>query len=148
MLASFVLLSCFGVGWPLLGLGALFSVLPDLDTPRSWLGRLFPFSAKLNSKVGHRTATHSLLFLGLSYIAGPAAFLGALSHIVLDLLTPSGVQLLWPQNTSYVILGGPVRTGGKLEGSISLILAGAALYLVLTGVFHIDILTEVLQWSS
>ena len=150
MLASFVLLSCFGIGWPLFGLGLLFSLIPDLDTPKSLLGRLFPPSKWLNTRFGHRTLTHSALFLGLSYIVGPAAFLGLASHILLDLLTPSGVQLAWPQNTSYVILGGPVKTGGRTENSIFLLLLGASFWLGLAAVTQrspIELLTEVLTWQ-
>ena len=151
LFALFVLLSCFGVGWPLFGLGLLFSVLPDIDYPKSWLGRLFPFSAKLNSRVGHRTVTHSALFLGLSYIVGPAAFLGALSHVLLDLLTPSGVQLAWPQNTSYVILGGPVKTGSRTESSICLVLLVVSVWLALAFVLQrspLELIQEVLVWFS
>jgi len=151
VLASFVLLSCFGVAWPLFGLGLLFSVLPDIDYPKSWLGRLFPFSKQLNSKIGHRTVTHSALFIGLSYIADPAAFLGAASHVLLDLLTPSGVQLLWPKNTSYVILGGPIRTGSRTEKSICLVLLAVSVWLALAFVLQrspIELIQEVLTWSS
>jgi len=122
-----------------LAVGLLFSLIPDLDTPKSLLGRLFPHSKWLNGRLGHRTATHSLLALGISYIVGPAAFLGAFSHILLDSFTPAGVQLLWPRNTNYVVFGGPVRTGGRLENALFWLLAAAALALVVSGFFRTDV---------
>lgn len=151
MLASLVLLSCFGLGWPLTAVGLLFAVLPDIDYPKSIPGRLCPWSAQIWKRVGHRTATHSLLFLGLFYIAGPAAFLGLASHILLDLLTPSGVQLLWPRNTSYVILGGPVKTGSRAENMLFVLLVVTSLFLIVALACHrtpFELLTEVFAWSS
>jgi len=141
----------FGLSWPLLGLGLLFSILPDVDTPKSLPGRLFPLSSQLNSRFGHRTATHSLLFLAASLVFGPAAFLGALSHILLDLLTPSGVQLAWPKNLNFVLLGGPVKTGGRTENMLFWVLAAAALVLGLSAVTQrspIELIQEVVQWHS
>jgi len=41
----------------------LGSLLPDIDTPRSLFGRMFYFSKFINRKVGHRTLTHSLIFI-------------------------------------------------------------------------------------
>jgi inner membrane protein len=112
---------------------------------------LCPWSAQIWKRVGHRTFTHSLAFLALSYIAGPAAFLGLLSHILLDLLTPSGVQLAWPHNTSFVVLGGPIKTGSRTENILFGILAAVSLVLIVALACHrtpFELLTEVLNWSS
>jgi membrane-bound metal-dependent hydrolase YbcI (DUF457 family) len=71
-----------------------------------------------------------------------------LSHILLDMLTPSGVQLAWPQNTHYVILGGPVRTGSRTERWIYLLLLLVTLYLGLAAVTKhppLELLMEVLK---
>ncbi|MFB5663117.1 metal-dependent hydrolase [Alteribacillus sp. HJP-4] len=96
--------------------GAFFSasvlgggLLPDICQPTSWLGRrLRIISTLIRTILGHRTFTHSLLFLLLIYLttglwqgnAGSAVqlglTLGAASHILLDMLTVRGVRLLFP----------------------------------------------------
>lgn len=81
--------------------GALLRVLQVLFTGLAWLVRFFAG--------GHRGATHMLLiaaglsagmfFLG-SAIGFPSLWLwfavGYASHLLLDMLTPSGLELLWP----------------------------------------------------
>ena len=67
---------------------------------------IFGLMSDLDLIVGikHRTATHSIVFLlsvsalagMINSLAGVAAFLGIGSHILLDMLTKSGVQLYWP----------------------------------------------------
>lgn len=85
----------------------LGAALPDIDHPKSHLGRRFRFLSKIIFKAfGHRTFTHSLLFcFGVGYLlmqfhtsVGIGAFFGILSHIVLDMITPfsKGVALLYP----------------------------------------------------
>jgi len=99
--------------------------------------------------VGHRSLTHSWLALAASFLLGTAPFLGILSHILLDMLTPSGVQLAWPKNTSYVILGGPVRTGSRTERWIYLLLLMVAIYLGIAAITKhppFELLKEVLKW--
>lgn len=93
-------------------------VLPDIDEPRSWLGRRLPFlSYPINALFGHRGATHSLIAVialaaALSLVAellGPLGqgawyhaalpfLVGYASHLLGDLLTPSGVPLFWPSS--------------------------------------------------
>ncbi len=70
------------------------SALPDID---NLLG------------LKHRTITHSLLML-ITLISPPLG-LGVLTHLVLDLLTITGCQLLWPKREWFIILGAPLRTG-------------------------------------
>lgn len=87
------------------------SLLPDLDTPNSKLGRkLWPISFVLSLFVKHRTATHSFLFIGIVATIGLVALyplteslyialavaIGTSSHIAGDWLTNSGVPLLHP----------------------------------------------------
>ena len=51
---------------PALGAVTLGSLLPDIDTPRSSIGRVLPFlSIPIERRWGHRTVTHSLSMLGL-----------------------------------------------------------------------------------
>lgn len=91
-------------------------LLPDVDEPRSWIGRRLPILAyPLNRIFGHRGFTHSLaalalLAIGLKALTGTAGnladlawlhvclplLIGYASHLLGDLLTPSGVPLLWP----------------------------------------------------
>ncbi|WP_170853861.1 metal-dependent hydrolase, partial [Mycobacterium tuberculosis] len=89
----------------------LGSLLPDLDTTKSKLGRkLWPIAFLISLFVKHRTATHSLLFVGgviissgfaviilkLTWFYALAIGLGTISHITGDWLTSRGVPLLYP----------------------------------------------------
>ena len=122
-------------GEPYLGLalGALGGLLPDIDHPGSWAGRrLRPLAVVLETLFGHRTVTHTLwfalalgaagLFLGAAlgavlstpaWLWALALFLGALSHLVLDACTRSGVEPLAPFLPWHP--RGPVATGGLLD---------------------------------
>ncbi len=91
------------------------SLIPDLDSRQSYVGRLLPFiSRPLQYHFGHRTLTHSLLLWSLAcallsllpdtgYRLAIAS--GWASHILLDMLTPSGVCLLWPSRLRCVLPG-------------------------------------------
>ena len=101
----------------------LGSVLPDLDEPHSkinqWsgvLGRIISFFFK------HRGMFHSLLFAGIFLILlgyfwqwpyAIALALGYLAHLLIDSITPLGVQLFYPFSRHKI--RGPVRTGGAWE---------------------------------
>lgn len=89
----------------LIGGSAIGSLLPDIDHPKSYLGNKVPIiPTLLYTTVGHRSLTHSLLFaaimgtlLGLIDIPlGIGMFIGIISHILLDMLTPQGVSYLYP----------------------------------------------------
>lgn len=92
-------------------LGAIASLLPDIDISTSPIGRLlFPISRILEKKLSHRGATHSVvassgiaiasystaLFfkMDLSYIH--ALNIGYFSGWFLDCFTKSGVQMFYP----------------------------------------------------
>lgn len=91
------------------------SLLPDVDSPTSAMGRLVPFvSVPLERRWGHRTVTHSLLALaGAAVLAAPllplsrtayfALLIGYLSHLIADCATKSGVPLFYPNLTPCVI---------------------------------------------
>ncbi|MCW1303449.1 MAG: metal-dependent hydrolase [Candidatus Nanoarchaeia archaeon] len=116
---------------------ALFSILPDIDLPSSELGIILrPLSHKLLEHTTHRGATHSLLFvLG---ILCPLRFLlpdfhllaalGLLSHLFLDMLTPVGIEFLWPIKLRLIILDAPVNTGSKADYFIFLISSAIFIY--------------------
>jgi len=107
-----------------LGLAVLGSLLPDIDHPKSWVGRrVRPLSNLVGALFGHRGLTHSalavaacLVLLGQSdlrpAIVAPLV-VGYLSHLAADLLTPKGLRLAWPLRGNYAL---PLcRTGSPFE---------------------------------
>lgn len=106
--------------------GLIFgAMLPDIDHTSSRIGRAVPYIDNFISSVfGHRTLTHSLLFLILGYwlfhiLSWPESLeigilLGILSHIILDMLTVQGVKFLWPVRIRVGVPFG-IRTGGSIE---------------------------------
>jgi len=105
---------------------SLGSLLPDIDHPKSTIGRIFlPISIYLNKKVGHRTLTHSLLLwiplnlIGL-YFYKPLFYItmGAISHLILDCWNVSGVMLFNPFSEKLFVLAGRkyrIRSGSRPE---------------------------------
>lgn len=95
-------------------LSAAAAVMPDFDT----VGAAAPF---IKPVWGHRTATHSFLaVLVVNYFSKliyPAGWLfitaGYFSHILADMLNPSGVQLFFPFGSK---IGIPlIKTGSIIE---------------------------------
>ena len=105
------------------------SILPDIDSRNSLLGKTLPFIPKL---IKHRTLTHSLIFLAICYFITFYLFIGCALHIFLDMLTKSGCQLFYPINLDVRLpFAKYIRTGGKFEN----ILFGLSLLLI--GIFAI-----------
>jgi inner membrane protein len=116
--------------------GSLITRLPVIG----WLTR--PASRLAEQTLRHRTGTHSLvitwaLSVGafcLRQVFTPGAcgafLLGYLSHLLADALTISGVSLLWPWRTRAY--GVPralrLRTGGRVEYALTLLIMAAALW--------------------
>jgi|GEM_PF-1335259 len=87
---------------------AVSSVLPDIDTGASRIGRFLPFvSFTLERRFGHRTFTHSLACVFLfSLLLSPLCLIGRdiytclvmgyLSHPLLDTGTVNGTKLFYP----------------------------------------------------
>lgn len=105
---------------------SLGSLAPDIDDPRSWIGRrLFFISAPLLAILGHRGFTHSLIaavlvtaglswYFSISVQAWAAAFLiGYLVHLAGDWST-GGVPLLWPAERRFRAPWA-FRVGGMME---------------------------------
>ena len=91
----------------------LGSLLPDVDIPNSFLGRIIqPISNIIYFIFGHRTITHSLLiniilYLFLLIITAnklilSGIFLGIVTHIMADMITPSGVSIFYPINKKRI----------------------------------------------
>jgi len=103
---------------------ALCALIPDIDTTKSLIGKsLYPISKFIHRKFGHRTITHSLLFLILFYCTFKVliyfdliqnkdflmiACFALISHLILDMFTLSGVPFFYPfLKNSCVIPGNP-----------------------------------------
>ena len=101
---------------------------------------------------GHRTFTHSLLFLGmigflLILIQTPTYYLvtiiGAMaSHVILDMLTPRGVKLLYPIPLS-IKFPFTFKTGGFLDASLSTAFSIGAIYIIFQ-----EFINEILKYVS
>ncbi len=120
------------------------SILPDIDTTTSGVGRFFrPVSRFLESQFGHRTITHSLLFtfslaalllpVYFSYPGVWFAFLyGYLSHLLLDTLNVNGVPLLWPNRLQFWFFPNRkmrVPYGSPTESTIALVMLFTGIFL-------------------
>ncbi|WP_409300208.1 metal-dependent hydrolase [Peribacillus sp. SCS-155] len=104
---------------------AVGSLIPDIDHKGSSIGRKIPFLDNIISAVfGHRSFTHSLVFLFLSFLLfkqtpWPVSvefgiWLGMFSHMVLDMLTKQGIKFLWPLKLNIGVPGG-IKTGSLAE---------------------------------
>jgi inner membrane protein len=97
----------------------LAATFADIDVPSSIWGRTFkPISKAINRRFGHRTITHSLLFMLLGYgaVAGACKVLGSegpyptvfllaySSHIIFDMMTLQGVPLFYPYNKAPCVI--------------------------------------------
>ena len=102
---------------------ALCSALPDIDTPKSKLGRKFSFiSIPLSLIVRHRGITHSIFpvlgifflfkYLNLSYLA-LAVSLGYIAHLLGDGISKEGINILHPLAKLHI--SGFFKVGGPTE---------------------------------
>jgi len=121
---------------------ALGALIPDIDHTGSLIGRKVPLIDNIiNTVFGHRSFTHSLLFLVLAFLLFQQTswpkdielgiLMGMFSHMVLDMLTKQGVKFLWPLNIEIGIPFG-IRTGGAIEQGFFTVLV---IYLCYVG-FH------------
>ncbi|MCV2526163.1 MAG: metal-dependent hydrolase [Candidatus Lightella neohaematopini] len=116
-------------------LGSLATcLLPDIDHPKSFIGKRFKWlSIPIYKLFGHRSLTHSLLliiimmiYISISKINVPidviyAMVIGYISHIIADMLTPAGIPLFWPYSKKFSI---PIikKSNIRLERLISIII--------------------------
>ena len=102
------------------------SVVPDIDHPKSFLGKIFSFiSIPLHEKYGHRNFIHSICLWGpitlFSYFFWNPGYwlcMGVYTHLFIDCFNTSGVRLLSPfTEKTFVLLSyrRRITTGTKAE---------------------------------
>lgn len=133
----------------LVGAGVIGALLPDICHGGSKIGRKLPIISKIvNTMFGHRSFTHSLLFLFLvgmllhTFIPYKSILLGILlgmaSHILLDMGTKKGVKLFFPVSIS-VRLPITTKTGSKAEKVVFMLLTMLSVF------FSYEIMIELIQ---
>jgi inner membrane protein len=141
LLASLILAGIYQLNLSFILAAVLFSALPDLDTPKSAIGkRIRPVSTIIKFLIGHRTFIHSvwpwaILFLLAYPLSKEVAFgigVGYGTHLILDALTRSGVQPFFP--FVYKIRG-PLKTGGLSEDILYYVAIFADLVVALGNLF-------------
>ncbi|MEI4768721.1 metal-dependent hydrolase [Psychrobacillus sp. FJAT-51614] len=109
----------------LLGAGVVGALIPDICHGGSTIGRKLPIVSKvINTIFGHRSFTHSLLFLFLievlltTFLKNESVTVGILvgmvSHYILDMATKNGIKLLFPLKVT-IRFPLTTKTGGKIE---------------------------------
>lgn len=111
--------------WQYLCTTILGCLIPDIDHRKTVLGKIFyPIAKFLDTRFGHRTITHSLVFVITCYLIF-IFFIGkdyailftsaVISHLILDMVTVQGVPLLYPFYRNPCVLPGRpdvrIRTG-------------------------------------
>jgi inner membrane protein len=136
LLVSLFVIDFFNVGNPIIFvlLFTFSTMLPDLDTPKSKLGRQAGIlSTILSYLFGHRGFLHSIwiplaLLIGLWYkgfpVYGFAIFGGYMTHLIVDALTLGGVKFFWLGKKTKGIF----KTGGLAEIGVFLLLIMALLW--------------------
>lgn len=116
----------------------LASALPDIDSYKSKVGKKIKLiSFLINIFLGHRGIFHSLfLIIPISiFIAiinpeiAAAFFIGYISHLVLDSLTPEGVMLFYPFSKKRI--QGFIRTGSLFENMLFILLLVLCFYIII-----------------
>ena len=125
-----------------LSLSALSSQLPDVDTTKSYTGRiLLPLSRYLEKRFPHRSLTHSFLALTIfAFLTSPLAFWGQTYWLGLisgyfwgffgDVFTKSGAALFYPSQIRAVCPGNPrirLTTGSNAEWFLLFLLVAIAI---------------------
>lgn len=92
------------------------SLLPDVDSPTSTIGRVIPVIPHL---IKHRTITHSIWLALLAGLLWWPLGVGIALHILLDCLTTEGVPIFWPAKACVKVpaISKFIKTGGWFEGA-------------------------------
>lgn len=122
----------------LVSAGVVGALIPDICHGGSTIGRKFKVLSKIvNTLFGHRSFTHSLLFLVLiailltSFVENESIVMGVLvgiiSHLILDMATKNGIKLLYPLKFT-VRFPVTTRTGGTVEYLVFALLSLLTVY--------------------
>lgn len=120
------------------GAGVVGALIPDICHSGSKVGRRMPLLSRIiNLIFGHRSFTHSLLFLAAVAFLMDTFFpddtikagliVGMISHYILDMGTKSGIQLFFPVSFK-VRFPVTTRTGSKTENLIFSVLTLISFY--------------------
>lgn len=98
------------------------SIIPDLDSPNSKIGKIW-FFRPINFFTKHRGFFHSLIFLGIFFFLlklisleiAYAFLLGYGLHLISDCLTLQGIRLFYPFKFK---IRGFIKTGGIFETTL------------------------------
>ncbi|MDY6011954.1 metal-dependent hydrolase [Clostridium sp.] len=141
------------------------SLFPDIDMKNSFISKSHPLIHKIFGKrFRHRGFTHSLLAMIILYIFIEkfiqisnddiiivsmcyGFFIGYASHLILDLITKEGIELLYPFKKNISIFFIKTNSNGekifnRFLKFIILIYIFYNIYLITKNVFHIDILSN------
>ncbi|GAA0699793.1 metal-dependent hydrolase [Paraclostridium ghonii] len=131
----------------------LGSMLPDLDTRKSYISKKWPYLSKFISKRSkHRGFTHSLLFLlilagflklivlicekNIILICSSYGMLcGYASHIILDIFTYEGVDLFFPLGFHFKL--SRLKTSSKGERYVNKIIKFISINLILYNLYFL-----------
>lgn len=107
---------------------ALGSVLPDIDSPKSLVGKYVPVIPQI---LPHRTITHSGMVCALLWMLCPAVGFGAAIHLFLDMFNPEGVPIFWPISKKFrvPIVSYIIPSGGLIDTAIGVALVFFNVYL-------------------
>lgn len=107
----------------LFGCAFIGSLLPDIDHPNSKINKYNPLSAIICSFTKHRSITHSLLWMVIVSLVSIlfkvnlwailGLNIGILSHLILDMMNPTGVPLFYPNKKMYHVCS--ISTGSAGE---------------------------------
>lgn len=141
------------------------SLLPDLDTPKSKLGRRFPFyflSYPLYWLFGHRTWTHSFMFIGITLAVGwivgiflewewylsSALAIGVASHVAGDFFFDGGVPLLYPfkKRRYKFFVTAKTKRPNEINFSENVVMFFLIAINLWLGSLHMDVLSESLSF--
>jgi len=125
LLISLLIVNTINVSYPIIFviLVTIFTSLPDIDHPKSKIGRkLFFISWPINVIFSHRGFFHSifppliissvLYYIGLKFLALTLT-VGYIAHLLGDSITKEGINFLHP--FTRFRLQGPITTGQTFE---------------------------------
>jgi len=112
--------------------GAIGGLIPDIDHPNSKIAHKTKFVGTIISRLfkhrgfWHTPFLYAILWGGLRLWLGASLwvnllFAGVFSHLLLDLLNPTGIPVFFPFTTKKFHLA-KIRTGGKIEVIVSVLL--------------------------